>query len=368
MHKLTFFPLGNADCTRIELEGGKTLLIDYAATKTADTDDKRCDLPKELGQADYEVVAFTHLDRDHFQGFSDYFYLEHASKYQGEDRAKIKTLWVPAAVLTESQPDDSEARILQKEARYRFRQSSGIRVFSRPKRLEDWCKRRDIDLDERRHLFTDAGKVAPEFSLDADGAEFFVHSPFAVRQNDRSLEDRNGDSLILNCTLQCEGYQTNVLLLNDAAHESLSDIIGITESHDQEARLRWDVVKLPHHCSYLSLSATKGEDKTSPDSAIERLYVEYGQMGGLMISTSKPIPTKGTPEDDDVQPPHRQAAAFYKSVASSLGGQFVVTMEHPTTRAPKPIVVEVTKSKARLKKETVAAGTYIASRPAPRAG
>lgn len=48
---------------------------------------------------------------------SDFFYLEHAKKYQNGDRIKIKELWVPAAMITEEGSED-EARILQSEARF----------------------------------------------------------------------------------------------------------------------------------------------------------------------------------------------------------------------------------------------------------
>jgi hypothetical protein len=39
-----------------------------------------------------------------------------------------------------------------------------------------------------------------------------------------------------------------------------------------------------------------------------------------MMSTSKSIPIKGSDEDKDVQPPHRQAAAYYKRVANAKYG------------------------------------------------
>ena len=67
MHKMTFFPLGNADCCRINLENERTILVDFAATRDPDdADDRRCDLP-ELLRADlkarkrefFDVVAFT---------------------------------------------------------------------------------------------------------------------------------------------------------------------------------------------------------------------------------------------------------------------------------------------------------------------
>ena len=152
MHKITLFPLGNADCCRIDLECGKKILFDFADSRDPeDEDDLRCDLPKELREdleesnRDYfDVVAFSHLDKDHFNGATEFFFLEHAKKYQSDDRIKMNVMWVPAALITEQGPEDDEARILQKEARHRFREKKGIRVFSRPERLRQWCKKNDI--------------------------------------------------------------------------------------------------------------------------------------------------------------------------------------------------------------------------------
>lgn len=61
MAKLTFFPLGNADCCRIDLDGDKKVLFDYANVRCPDDDDdKRCDLEQEL-RDDLEAA-----DRDYY--------------------------------------------------------------------------------------------------------------------------------------------------------------------------------------------------------------------------------------------------------------------------------------------------------------
>ena len=172
MHKVTFFPLGNADSCRIKLENGKRVLFDYANMRNPDDEnDLRCDLPKLLredldhsGKDSFEVVAITHLDEDHYKGASDFFWLEHAQKYQGEGRIKIKTLWVPAAIITEEGVDKEEGRIIRREARHRFKEGNGIRVFSRPERLRKWCEDNKVDFEKRKSLITDAGKLAPEFT------------------------------------------------------------------------------------------------------------------------------------------------------------------------------------------------------------
>ena len=73
----------------------------------------------------------------------------------------------------------------------------------------------------RLHLITDAGKTAPEFSLGKDQIEFFVHSPFAIRQNDNTVEDRNEDSLVLHATFDVASIHTKALMLADSTHEVL---------------------------------------------------------------------------------------------------------------------------------------------------
>jgi len=376
MHKLTFFPLGNADCFCIDLECGKKILFDYADTRDPnDEEDLRCDLPKELRDdledqnRDYfDIVAFTHLDRDHFAGFSEFFYLKHSEKHQNGGRIRMNIMWVPAAIITESGPDDDEARILQKEARYRFKKGEGIRVFSRPESLRAWCDKNSINFEDRLHLITDAGGIIPELNLEEDGVEFFVHSPFAVRQNEDTIEDRNMDCLAVQAIFQVENIRTKALLWADSTHETLSDIVTVTQRKGNEDRLEWDIVKIPHHCSYLSLGPEKGKNKTEPVEQVAWIYEEQCQEKAIIISTSRPIPAKATDEDSDDQPPHRQAAEYYKDVVAELGGQFVVTMEHPTPQAPKPLVIEIGSNKATLKKSALGAAYVATSQRAPRAG
>ena len=162
---------------------------------------------------------------------------------------------------------------------------------------------------------------------------------------------------------------TKVILAADAPHEALADIVSITKSKGNEARLEWDVIKLPHHCSYLSLGPEKGENKTQPVENINWLWTDRGQERGIIVSTSTPIPLKESDEDEDNNPPHRQAANYYRDVLNILEGEdLAVTMEHPRKSAPKPLVIEIDGSKARLKKITLTAAAIATTTSAPRAG
>lgn len=383
MPKITFFNLANADSIRVDLASGKKILFDFADRHAPDDDKElRCDLPaelrKDLGKRkNFDVVAFTHLDNDHYDGATDFFYFEHIKKYQGDvdgkPRIKMDMLWVPAAVITESlgHGDDVEAKAIQKEARERFKAKAGIRVFSRPGRLQEWCDENGVNLDERMGLVTDAGHVAPGFSREDDGVEFFVHSPFAKRQDENTVEDRNNDALVMQATFVVDDVETKLFLASDIEYGIIEDIVEITENRDRKERLEWDIFKLPHHCSYKALGLDKGENKTVPVPNVKKLFETYGNDGGVVVSTSETIPVKGDDRDNQkhANPPHRQAAAYYsQEVADPKDGEFKVTMEHPSAKKPEPLVIEIDEAKATVVLAEITGAAAVISKTAPRAG
>lgn len=343
MHKVTFFPLGNADCCRIDTSAGKKFLFDYADMRDPDDkNDKRINLPTELRKdlqtakrEGYDVVGFTHLDDDHVCGAPKFFYFEHAAKYQSKDRAKIAEMWVPAAVILEDKPD-GDAGVVQAEARYRLKNKKGIRIFSRPDSLSDWMKEQGLNIDDYGDFITDAGRVVPSFNLIDDGIEFFVHSPFAERCDEKTVIDRNDTSLVFQIRFADGDAQTDLILSADTTYEIWQSIVKVTKYHKREDRLRWNIFKLPHHCSYTALGPEKGKEKTKPVDEVKWLFEEQRQEGCYVVSTSDPIPNKDTD-----QPPHRQAANYYKDIMADCDGDFMVTMEHPGTGAPEPIVFEI---------------------------
>ena len=369
MAKLTFYPLGNADCCLIDLDNRQKILFDCADVGDSDDDDDlRIDLPEKLREDleeakkdSYDVVAITHADEDHIKGFSEFFYLEHAQKYQDEDRIKIDTLWVPAAIILETSPSTEDHRVLRQEARHRLKEGEGIRVFSKPELLEDWLKEQGLKLKDRKHLITHAGQIIPGYNKSSEGVEFFVHAPFSESIDDEEIE-RNKASLVVQATFKIEGVETQLIMGADIDHEVWTDIVRVTQHYNRDDRLKWDILKISHHCSYKSLSDTKGTTKTTPVSKVKWLF-EQGQDKAILVSTSDPIPTTNT-----TQPPHRQAANYYKDVAKNIEGEFKVTMEHPKKSAPKQLVITIDSSKATIIEQSVSASTLIASERSPRMG
>jgi beta-lactamase superfamily II metal-dependent hydrolase len=371
MHKLSFFPLGNADTTLIELGCGKNILFDFASVANPlDSSEKRSDVAKELREimkrkvkTSFEVVAFSHGDNDHVKGAGDFFHLDHAAVYQGGDRYKIDELWVPANMILEDGCED-DARIIRQEARHRLRKGYGIQVFSRPKKLKAWLESNGLTLESRAHLITDAGTLARGLNLATDGVEFFAHSPFAHRQDENTVIDRNGDCLVMQATFDVYGIKTRLLLLGDAIAEPLDDLVGITRYHQRDERLTWDVCHVAHHCSAYSLNAQdKGETITQTTENIAWLYGNRGN-GAIMVCPSDPIPSV-----DTTQPPHFQAANYYKKrLGEVIGGKFLVTMSEPTSAKPKKIEIEIGIGKAKHLLTAVVGGAAMTDRPGPRVG
>lgn len=382
-HKIVFYPVGNGDTSQLILDGGHRILFDFCHLRKAeDEDDPRIDLKSRLKEElegakrdDFDVVAFTHADTDHISGCTEFFHFDHAAKYQGNGRIKIKELWVPAALLIEEVERDklsSEFAILRREARHRVLEGENIKVFSRPKRLlDEWLRQALKDRGEpetaRDHLFVDAGTLVDGFKLDEDGAEFFCHSPF-IKHCDEGDDLRNEAALIFNIRLRADGADYDFLQIGDSTWEVLEDIVSITKAHKNGDRLKWNLFNIPHHCSYKALSDEKGERETEPKPLVRELLLQ-GKKEAYLVSSSDPIPDNKDMYDKDVkQPPHIQAKNAYETYRQKIQGRrVVVTMEEPNETKPEPIEFEIAVGGVSWLKAIMGAPAVLASRP-PRAG
>jgi hypothetical protein len=308
-HLVTFYPVGNGDTSQIVLHNKRRVLLDFChREKSTQTDTPEIDLKSRLkaelkaANRDYfDVVAFTHADMDHIQGSTDFFELQHAKKYQGEERIKIRELWVPAAMLLEEADNDhqqDEFVLLRQEARYRLLEGKDIRVFSKPESLMQWLrpklKERGEPETARDHLFVDAGTLVPGFSLAKDGVEFFCHSPFIKHCDDGKDIIRNIASLVFNIRFRVDGEHYDYLEVGDTEWETLEEIVSVTKFHKNDDRLNWDLYNLPHHCSYLALSDDKGEQETVPKPLVKELLL-HGQKEAYWSVPASPFPTTRKP-------------------------------------------------------------------------
>lgn len=377
MHKIIFYPVGNGDTSQIILANEKRLLFDFRHQKQGENDDEpaidlKQHLKDELKEAErdyFDVVAFTHGDEDHIAFSTEFFELKHAEKYQGDDRIKIKELWVPAAMILDTASNDKQSNefvIWRQEARYRLKKGDGIRVFSKPSKLKQWFKDNDLTLESREHLITDAGKIVDGFSLENDEVEFFCHSPF-IKHVDENEELRNEAALIFQVRFEINGTQTNYFAVGDSTHDVLEDIVETTQSHHRDDRLDWDIFSIPHHCSYKALAEDKGKTETTPTKKVKELLL-HGQEDAYMISSSNPIKDNDAAYKQE-QPPHIQAKKTYLKYLKEINGRkFFVTMEEPNTSKPKPLEFEITDKGCSKGGSTISGAAAIISSTIPRAG
>jgi len=383
VHKVVFYPVGNGDTTQIILSQGRRVLFDFCHRDNAENaDTPAIDLKtriknelEEAGRDYFDVVAFTHADLDHIQGSTEFFELQHAKKYQGGGRIKIRELWVPAAMLLEQADNDHQQEefvLLRQEARHRLLEGKDILVFSKPQSLMAWLeprlKERGESVTARDHLFIDAGTTIPGFTPSKDGVEFFCHSPFIKHCDDGDII-RNRASLVFNVRFLADSAYYDYLHVGDATWEDLEDIVRITKYHKNEGRLAWDLYNIPHHCSYLALNeeGQKGDKQTVPKPLIKELLLQ-GKPDAYIVSCSKPIPdTKKS--YTEIQPPHIQARNTYEHYLREVGGRkFLATMEEPNTNKPEPITFEIGSGGVTWRRSmSIGAPAIITSSP-PRAG
>lgn len=380
-HEITFYPVGNGDTSQVVLSKGRRILFDFCHSSCGENSDNPViDLKKQLkdelstAKRDYfDVVAFTHADKDHISGSTEFFELQHAEKYQGNGRIKINELWVPAAMLLENAANDEQSDefvILRQEARHRLLEGKGIRVFSHPQALDDWLhpklKDRNLSTSARNHLFVDAGQLVPGLTLINDGVEVFCHSPF-IKHCDEGDIIRNEASLVFNVRLEADGGTYDYLEMGDSTWEVLEDIYTTTQTHNNLDRLEWDIYNIPHHCSYLALSDDKGDKVTQPKPLVEKILL-LGKQDSYIVSSSNPIPDiKDSYEQ--IQPPHIQARKTYEKYIEEVGGRkFLVTMEEPNANQPKPIKFEISSQGIAQVKAVVSGASFLASTKPPRAG
>lgn len=219
MHKVIFYPVGNGDTSQVVLKNGKRLLFDFRHQNQGENGDSphidlKTRLNEELDEAgrDYfDVVAFTHGDKDHIAYSTEFFELWHAEKYQGDGRIGIRELWVPAAMILETATNDQQSEefvIWRQEARHRLIEGEGIQVFSKPEMLRKWLEKQGLSLGSRQHLITDAGSLAKGFSLADDLVEFFCHSPF-IKHCDEGDDLRNAAALVFQVRFEIDGTRIN---------------------------------------------------------------------------------------------------------------------------------------------------------------
>ena len=281
---------------------------------------------------------------DHYGGFSNFFWLDHAQIYQGSDRRKFTELWVPDSMIWET-GITGEGRILRDEARYRLiDKRSDIKIFGESDSLKEFIENSGkAKYEDVKHLIFRPGDVINDFN----GFELFIHSPHSWKTEED--ENKNNKCIVVQADFRIDNESVaKAIFGSDAEADAWSSIYSSSENNGNLDRMEFDVFKISHHCSHSALNKDeKGDLITDPIENVKKMFEDQGQEKCKLIASCKKIPSKN--KRNEPGPPHYQGAEYYRKLAGDKNGQFEVTMEQPMgANNRNPVIVEITKFGPRL--------------------
>jgi hypothetical protein len=349
--RITYFPVGNGDCSLITLSDNTQIMIDCNTTAEAsdEKDPSRYDVHQHLldfgkkldGKIPHvDVFILTHADQDHCRGFDTMFYTgdpaKYAVKHSKEDLILIDELWFTHRIFATHEGKLSTwAEAFRKEAQRRIdlhlansadRNKAGnrIRVIGHSNNPA-YKGLGDLVVTPGNYINVIDRKAKADF-------KFFVHAPFR-KEVDSKLAERNDTSVVLQACFDVRRTKRAGLAMfgGDAGVAIWSKILELSE----DETLEWDLFLAPHHCSWTFFSELPyKENKVPAEDSLEILGKALD--GARVIASCKPI----KPDDDN--PPHHAAKVEYvKAVGAS---NFFSLAETGNEKRPLPTTFEMSES------------------------
>ena len=376
-HIIKYYPVGNADCTLIKLDSGKTIIVDCQILSDL-TDghgkqimfDVKADLLKELkkdaiGRPFVDLFISTHPHDDHCKGFAGNFYHGDVANYDKEknkDEIIIEELWItPRGIKNNLAAPAEEVR---KEAKRRqklydddpdFKGSNGNYL-----RIIGYDKDKEFD---NRYCYVPGVLVTSVHETNLSWLEIFIHAPFKEDvETSKKNDDKNATSVVVQFGFKIEGYseyRSRVLMGGDAEYEIWQHILD--NSKQNEDRLKWNIFLAPHHCSWSFFNESDNKKEIKP-SAEAILSMQFDNKAHIVASSNEI-------KSCDGNPPCYEAQQEYIKRLKSGSSHFLNTATHCKVGSiPQPIVFKINEYGKRLSGNTTIAGTSSISNPAPRAG
>lgn len=368
MTDIPFFPVDNGDMTLIELDSGRTILIDVNIRLAADDpDDDTPDVAKMLrerlkrdadGRLYVDVFLLSHPDQDHCAGLMRHFHLGPPDEWsKDDDKILIREVWSSPMVFRRASKNHTlceDAKAFNAEARRRVRRFKeiGNRVGDGERILilgEDENGKTD-DLDD---ILVRVDETFTRVNGKHDNTMSALLLAPMPKENDSAKEDKrakNKSSTIIRFSLAGGGYSDKCRFLTggDAEVEIWEELWS--RHKDTRDDLSYDLLQTPHHCSWRSLShdswSELGEDaKVSEDA---RNALSQARDGALIVSSSKAI------ADDDNDPPCNRAKREYADIVDGVSGSFECVGD-----GTEPLVVEVGAKGPKLKAKLLTSAAVI---------
>lgn len=375
-HIIKFYPVGNADCTLIKLDNGKTIIVDCQILADL-TDghgkqvmfDIKADLLKELnkdslGRPFVDLFISTHPHDDHCKGFAGNFYHGDVANYdkdKNKDEIIIEELWITPRGLKNDL--SAPAEDIRKEAKRRRELYDDDANFYGTKgnclRIIGYDKDKEYD---GRYCYVPGKLVTSVHGSSLSWLEIFIHAPFKEDvETSKKEDDQNATSIVVQLGFKIAGYigyKSKVLMGGDAEHEIWQHIL---DNNTDEEKLKWNIFLAPHHCSwsFFNDSDNKEETKLSAENILNK---QIGNSAHIVASSNEI-------KDDDNNPPCYEAKQEYVKKLKAGSSHFLNTATHSKVGSiSQPIVFKINENGKTLRENATVAGTFSISNPAPRAG
>jgi len=361
------FPVGNGDTTLLKIASNNQyyyVLIDIHLCDIGDNDDK-CDalgelyaqLPKDgNGRTYVDVFVLTHPDQDHIRGFEDNFHVGKPEDYKEPkegDNGKIfiREIWSSPIVFRRRSKNHTlcdDAVAFVKEAKRRVYAYKKDQVIgSEGNRIRLIGQDEDGKTDDILDLVYDNGDeitLLNEVEIKELSAQ--VLGPLHDDEFENgSCPDKNRSSVIINWGIASHGYTTptNFILLAGDAGVEVWDIMWKKYKNDT-ARLKYDILIAPHHCSWHTISHDSASDEKPENSDDAISALSQANQGAVIISSSNEI------KDDDADPPNYQAKQAYEKILEGVSGEFSCLADHKPSngKAPELLTFRLTNSGPQL--------------------
>lgn len=376
-HIIKFYPVGNADCTLIKLDNGKTIIVDCQILSDL-TDgngkqvvfDVKADLLKELkrdsfGRPFVDLFISTHPHDDHCKGFSGNFYHGDVVDYdkdKNKDEIIIEELWItPRGIQNDLAAPAEDVR---REAKRRQKRYDDNANYEGSKgnylRVIGYDKDKEFD---KRYCYIPGSLVTNVHGEALSWLEMFIHAPFKEDvETSKKEDDKNATSIVVQLGFKIAGYteyRSRLLMGGDAEHEIWQHILD--NSNKNKDRLEWNIFLAPHHCSwsFFNDSDNKKEIKPSAEAILDMQFDDKTHI----VASSNEI------KSCDSNPPCYEAQQEYIKKLKSGSSHFLNTATHSREGGiPQPIVFKINEYGKTLCGNATVAGTSSISNPAPRAG
>lgn len=356
---VTYFPVGEADMTLVELRDGSVFLIDTYLQEedvenrpTIDTDliDR---LPTdEDGRPYVDVFLLTHPDQDHCKGAEDYLHLADPADYSEEgDIGKIFVceMWSSPLIFRRSSKNHtlcSDAKAINKEAKRRveaFRNDSAKSSSEMPlgDRIlilgDDYKKDGEDRLSDLSDIHIGIGECISKSEGGNSLLEVKILAPISPDgEEDEEILSKNNSSVVSQWTIFAgspnNGKNCKLLFGGDAEVEIWRRLQDAHE--DDNSCLEYDILLAPHHCSWGVLSDEAAEDEANVDEMAKEA-LNFGQDAAYIVASSRPI------EDNEAPPPAQRAKDEYLLMLDDHD-HFYCLGSHPDNKNPEPLTFTLT--------------------------